>query len=110
MGEVVDVPGQEIWPGKIVMVEIGPIPFLLGAEERPVRAVVRCLRQYTERAGARARAAQTHIGDEIMVEALERERAVIGRGQGGGAVGAPPVAVEPALELADERGPPGDRV
>ena len=43
-----------------------------------------------------------------MVEALEGERAVISGGEGGDAVGDPPVAVEPALELADERGPTGD--
>ena len=54
------------------------------------------------------RAAQAQIGDEIVVEALERERAVISRGEGGGAVGDAPVAVEPALELADDRRPAGD--
>ena len=111
MGEVVDVPGQEIRPGEIEMVEIGPIPLLLGAEEGPGRVVVGGLGEDADRAGpagARARAAQAHIGDEIVVEALERERAVISRGEGGDAVGDPPVAVEPALELADERGPAGD--
>ena len=45
-----------------------------------------------------------------MVEALEGERAVISRGEGGGAVGDSPVAVEPALELADDRRPAGDGV
>ena len=95
------------------MVEIGPVALLLGAEEGPVRIVVGRLRQDADRAGSAGRAmraAQAQIGGEIMVEALERERAVIGRGEGGGAVGDPPVAVEPALELADERRPAGDRV
>ena len=31
VGQVVDVPAEEIRPGEIVMVEIRPIPFLFGA-------------------------------------------------------------------------------
>ena len=103
---------EEIRPGEIEMVEIGPVPLLLGAQEGPGRIVVGRLGQDADRAGAsrrrHVRAAQAQIGDEIMVEALEGERAVISRGEGGDAVGDPPVAVEPALELADDRGPAGD--
>ena len=48
MGQIVDVPAQEIGPCAIVMVEISPVAFLLGREESPVRAVVRCLRKKAE--------------------------------------------------------------
>ena len=112
-GQVVDVEGQEIRAGEVVMVEIRPVPLLLGGQESPIRIVVGRLGQEADRAGPpwreHVRAAQAQIGDEIVVEALERERAVISRGESGGAVGDAPVAVEPALELADDRRPAGDR-
>src|SRR5579863_2051073 len=56
------------------------------------------------------RAAQAQVGGEIVVEALERERAVVSASERGGPVGDAPVAVEPALDLADDRRPAGDRV
>src|SRR5262249_7805798 len=56
------------------------------------------------------RAAQPQIGGKIVVETLERERAVISRSKRGGSVGDAPVAVEAAFKLADDRRPAGDRV
>jgi len=54
------------------------------------------------------RTAQSQISDQIMVEALERQRAVISRRESGGAIADAPVAVEPALKLADDRSAAGD--
>ena len=98
--QVVDMPGQEVRPGALDMQERRASRFCAGVMRGEIGIVVVRLGDDSERARAAARA---QMRDHVGVEALERERAGIARRDLRRAVGQPQIAVEAALDLADQR-------
>ena len=112
LGQIVHAIGQEIRPGFRIMEKIGEVGFLLRRQSAPIFAVVTGFGDDPQRAGAAWRSGRTgalaKIGDDRGIEAFQRERAAVIRGDLSDAPRQSHVAVEGAFDFANQRRAAGD--
>jgi len=107
VGQVIDIPGEEIGAGFREVQKVRAHASLLRRQHAPMAAVVAGFGDHSERAGMVAwtgrRRAGAQVGNDGGIKTLDRQGSAITHGQLRDTVREAHVAVEVALDFADQR-------